>query len=535
VPNSEEDVATFDVSNHTGVRVTFPGDTVDHIAFTSTASSYTLTVGQQSGQNTRLTFTGLGIVNDSDLTQNFLPVGSTIEFDNGSNAGVETMFTVTSTGLGSQILFFDTSSAGSAIIINEHTVQFFDESTAASAMFSGSGSYLFMGNSTAGNATFTFEGTGSSPAFFQFHDNTTAGSANFTLPNGGILTFGDNSTAGQATITTGSGSFDFDQEITFTETASAGDAVITLEGSLQSQRDGATLSFNDNSSAGNSVLVANSGTGSDSGGTINFNSESTGGISRIELLGGVGSGTLNIDNHGPSGVSIGSVEGDGQVVLGANNLTVGTNNLPTTFSGTISEGEKHSGGSLTKVGTGTFTLGGANTYTGATTVSEGILLVTNTSGSATGPGPVNVNAGTLGGSGSIAGGVTVGTNTGVQAFLAPSKGVEKPATLTIQGALTLNDDSTYIYKLKTKHAKADKVIANGVTIDSGAKFSFLPTATTALTVGQVFTVISNTAAAPIAGTFHNLSDGEILTVNGNNFQADYQGGDGNDLTLTVVP
>jgi hypothetical protein len=131
--------------------------------------------------------------------------------------------------------------------------------------------------------------------------------------------------------------------------------------------------------------------------------------------------------------------------------------------------------------------------------------------------------------------VTVGTNTGVQAFLAPSKGVKQPATLTIQDALTLNDDSTYIYKLKTKHARADEVIANGVTIDSGARFSFLPTGTTALTVGQVFTVISNTAATPISGTFHNLSDGEILTVNGNNFQADYQSGDGNDLTLTVVP
>jgi len=46
-------------------------------------------------------------------------------------------------------------------------------------------------------------------------------------------------------------------------------------------------------------------------------------------------------------------------------------------------------------------------------------------------------------------------------------------------------------------------------------------------------VISNTSATPIAGTFANLPDGAILTVNGNNFQANYEGGD--DLTLTVVP
>jgi hypothetical protein len=49
------------------------------------------------------------------------------------------------------------------------------------------------------------------------------------------------------------------------------------------------------------------------------------------------------------------------------------------------------------------------------------------------------------------------------------------------------------------------------------------------------TAISNTSATPIAGTSSNLADGAILTVNGNNFQASYEGGDGNDLTLTVAP
>jgi len=148
---------------------------------------------------------------------------------------------------------------------------------------------------------------------------------------------------------------------------------------------------------------------------------------------------------------------------------------------------------------------------------------------------VSTNAGTLGGSGIIAGAVTVGTNTGVQAFLAPSKGAKKPATLTIQSPLTLNDDSTYIYQLNTKRAVADEVIANGVTIDSGAKFSFRPSGSNALTLGQVFTVISNTAASLIAGAFHNLPEGKIIVVNGSNLQASYTGGDGNDLTLTVVP
>jgi hypothetical protein len=51
----------------------------------------------------------------------------------------------------------------------------------------------------------------------------------------------------------------------------------------------------------------------------------------------------------------------------------------------------------------------------------------------------------------------------------------------------------------------------------------------------VFTAISNTSATPISGTFANLADGSTLTVGRNNYQVSYSGGDGNDLTLTVVP
>jgi len=56
-----------------------------------------------------------------------------------------------------------------------------------------------------------------------------------------------------------------------------------------------------------------------------------------------------------------------------------------------------------------------------------------------------------------------------------------------------------------------------------------------LTFGTVFTVINNTATTPIAGTFSNLPDGSTFAANGNTYQVNYDGGDGNDLTLTVVP
>lgn len=110
---------------------------------------------------------------------------------------------------------------------------------------------------------------------------------------------------------------------------------------------------------------------------------------------------------------------------------------------------------------------------------------------------------------------------------APAHGGKKQLALTIQSSLTFNSDSTYTYTFKAKgsRSKADKAVANGVTIKSGA-------AQGTLTRGTVLTVIKNTAATPIDG---NLPNGAIVTVNGNNLQASYSGDDGNDLTLTVVP
>ena len=143
----------------------------------------------------------------------------------------------------------------------------------------------------------------------------------------------------------------------------------------------------------------------------------------------------------------------------------------------------------------------------------------------------------IGGRGTIAGEVTVGTGSGAGAFLAPSGESHRPATLTIQNALSFKADATYIYNVNTKKTKADKVIANGVTVESGAQFSFgvVGNRNKKLATGQVFVAMSNTAATQINGTFANLPDGSTFTVGNNTFQASYEGGDGNDLTLTVVP
>ncbi len=288
---------------------------------------------------------------------------------------------------------------------------------------------------------------------------------------------------------------------------------------------GTTLVFSGGSTAANANITANDGVSGSDGGLVTFGGHSGGGTASISLF---GNGELDISETHLSGVTIGSVSGDGLVFLGTKALTIGSNNQSTTFSGVIQDS-----GSLTKTGTGTLTLSGSNLHTGGTTVSAGTLVVSNTTGSGTGTGAVQVNAGTLGGSGIISGAMTV--NSG--AFLAPAHGTKAQSTLTIQSALTFNSGSTYTYtfKAKGKQAKTDKVIANGVTINSGANVTIQGTTKASLKAGTAYTLISNTSANAISGTFSNLADGAIVNVNGNNLQASYEGGDGNDLTLTVVP
>jgi hypothetical protein len=82
---------------------------------------------------------------------------------------------------------------------------------------------------------------------------------------------------------------------------------------------------------------------------------------------------------------------------------------------------------------------------------------------------------------------------------------------------------------------ADEIVANGVSIDESAQFSLTDLSSSSLPIGTVVTVLSNTSATPITGTFGNLADGAVFSVGSNNYQANYEGGDGNDLTLTVVP
>ena len=143
-----------------------------------------------------------------------------------------------------------------------------------------------------------------------------------------------------------------------------------------------------------------------------------------------GGALFNIAGIAAAGTTIGDLAGAGSVFLGDKALTFGTAN-DTSLSGVVSG----NGGGLVKQGTGTFTLGGANSYTGATDVLAGTLLVNGDQSAATGLTSVASGA-TLGGTGVIGGNVTIADG----ATLAPGAG--GPGTLTINGNLALASGST---------------------------------------------------------------------------------------------
>ena len=312
------------------------------------------------------------------------------------------------------------------------------------------------------------------------------------------------------------------------------DTTVTNSGFIRGQTDSAIVVLG--AASGFTVTINNEAGGTIEGGgdtaaaiqtgadddTLNNAGEVIADASGKAIDLGDGDDTLNITR--------GTIQGDISGGTGTNTCTIDPGAMHFTYTGSISDFES------VEIKSGVASFFGASTYTGTTTVSGGTLIAANSTGSATGSGTVQVTGGTLGGTGTIGGAVTIGGGSGSGA-LAPGTHPQQEATLAIQGSLTFQTGGTYLYSFNANrnNSKADEVIANGVTIAGGATLTVDGKIGGRLREGTTFTVISNTAATSIAGTFANLPDGSIITIHGNNLQASYEGGgDGNDLTLTVV-
>jgi len=312
------------------------------------------------------------------------------------------------------------------------------------------------------------------------------------------------------------------------------DSVITNSGLIKGQSDSGIVVLGE--ASGFTVTINNQRRGTIEGGgdaaaaiqtgadndTLNNGGDVIADASGKAIDLGDGDDTLNITG--------GTIHGDISGGNGTNTCTINPGLIGFfTYRDSISDFDS------VEIKNGVVSFLGASSYTGITTIDGAIFIAANNAGSATGSGPVQVTRGALGGNGSIDGDVTIGGGTGFAA-LSPAALPGNQPTLTIQSSLTFQAGGSYLctFAATRNISRTDEVIANGVTITGGATFNVVGIILGRLPVGTTFTVIDNTAATPIAGTFANLPDGSILRISGNRLQASYEGGDGNNLTLTVV-
>jgi hypothetical protein len=333
-PNGPSDTATFAQSSQTSVNIS-TSEEVNSIVFTSGSASFRSFIAWDS-PGCELIISGAGVNNNSSLLQTFFVGGGgpgqrgQIIFNNSATAASAQMRIVNEDGFAGPLsdgngttIFNDTSSASGTSIVNNGSTY-----TAAS------GQTIFNDASTADHALLSNGGSGASsnpgyPGQTTFNGTSTA--ANASIDNhisgggglGGYTVFSDTSTAGHATITNEGGDGD---------TSTPGGGTV----------------FYDSSTADNAILVANGEIHRfGGGGAIFFRGASTGGTARVQVS---DYGYLDISGH-QSGLTIGSIEGSGNIFLGANRLTVGTRNINTSFSGVIS-----GTGLLSKIGSGVLTL-----------------------------------------------------------------------------------------------------------------------------------------------------------------------------------
>jgi outer membrane autotransporter protein len=236
----------------------------------------------------------------------------------------------------------------------------------------GSGTLTLAGSSGYSGATAVNAGTLQAGAA-----NAFAASSAFTIVSGatldlagfnqtiGSLAGGGGVTLGSATLTTGNDN----SSTTFSGTMSG-------TGGLAKIGSGALTLSGGNSYSGATIVNA----GALQAGAANAFSASS--------AFAVGSGaTLDLASFGQT---IGSLAGAGNVTLGSATLTTGNDNTSTTFSGTIS-----GVGGLTKIGAGTLTLAGANSYFGGTTIDAGTLAVSADNNLGNSSGSLAIGGGTL--------------------------------------------------------------------------------------------------------------------------------------------
>jgi autotransporter-associated beta strand protein len=137
---------------------------------------------------------------------------------------------------------------------------------------------------------------------------------------------------------------------------------------------------------------------------------------------------------------------------------VGGANIDATFAGTIAEQTTNAITAIEKIGTGTWTLTGSNSFVGGMTVSAGTLQVNNTTGSATGTNQVFVASGAALSGGGIIAGLTAFDDGAILSPGNQSGTGSASGILTISNELDLSDQTGLQFGLGTN---GDEVAVSG--------------------------------------------------------------------------
>lgn len=227
----------------------------------------------------------------------------------------------------------------------------------------------------------------------------------------------------------------------------------------------------------------------------------------------------------------------GQVLPQANVATI----LRSTTAGTLRVSGNINDGAFTasiEIGSSAYVNAGVvelsrssgNTYDGGTTVNNGTLLVSNTSGSATGTGIVTVNSGgSLIGGGKITGDVNV--NSGGTISGGASVGVLSTGNLSLASGSAL---SVQIDSLVAGTGYDQISVTGSVTLagDIALSLNFMPVQ------DSLFFILLNDGSDAITGTLGGYAQGDVFSMAGYNWRISYLGNattnsftGGNDVVL----
>ncbi|QDB99456.1 autotransporter-associated beta strand repeat-containing protein [Mesorhizobium sp. 8] len=233
-----------------------------------------------------------------------------------------------------------------------------------------------------------------------------------TIINGGTVEVSANANLGNA-----AGGLTFDGgTLHTTGTFAAARSVVLNSGGGTFQTDGGTILSLANAMAGAGMLTK------DGAGTLVLSADNVYGGGTT-----IAGGTLQLGAGGAAGTIAGDVTNDGTLAFNRSDSYA--------FSGQIS-----GTGSLEQIGSGTTVLAADNSYTAATTVRAGTLIVNGDQTAAAGLTTVE-DGGTLGGIGTIGGNVDVLDG----GALNPGKPGTTPGMLTIKGGLTLAANASLNY------------------------------------------------------------------------------------------